>query len=86
MANSRESALDAALREQQLGRVMLVLGGLLIAFDCIVGVWIWVGLRSGSDFWLWWVVIEGVLGLVLIGAGMRKRAHGSRTFGEVASR
>jgi len=88
MANSQQvsSASDDALKQQRLGAVMQVLGWTLIAFDCIIGVWIWVGLRSGSFFWVWWVAIEGVLGLALIGLGTRRRSRGNRQFGELAPR
>jgi hypothetical protein len=51
-------------------------GWLLLAFDGIVAVFVFVGIRSGSLLWLWWTLIEGVLGLGLVGAGrlLGKRA------------
>ena len=64
---------DEAVREQRLGSVLVTVGWVLIAMDCILSVWIWVGLRSGSDFWLWWVIIEGVLGVAFIFYGRHKR-------------
>lgn len=48
------------------GKVLLWMDFLLLAF-------VYVGIRSGSDFWMWWVIIEGVLGLVLLEVGSRKR-------------
>jgi len=36
------------------------------------------GIRSGSRMWLYWVIGQGVLGLVLIEIGWRKRGGLSR--------
>jgi hypothetical protein len=41
--------------------------------DFVLLIFVYVGLRSGSYMWLWWVLGEGILGLVLIEIGMRKR-------------
>ena len=82
----KTTATDLAMRAQQTGGVMRVVGWILVAFDCLIAIWIWVGLRSGSDFWLYWVVIEGVLGLALIWMGMRRRAEAGRALGEAARR
>jgi hypothetical protein len=82
----KTTASDLALRAQRSGGVMSVVGWTLITFDCLIAVWIWVGLRSGSDFWLYWVVIEGVLGLVLVWMGIRRRAAGARSLGEIGRR
>ncbi len=80
------TASDLAMRKQRLGAALNVVGWVLIGFDCLIAVWIWVGLRSGSDFWLYWVVIEGVLGLALIWLGARRRAEGARSFDQAARR
>jgi len=72
--SERLRATDEAVHEQRLGSVLITVGWVLIAMDCILSVWIWVGLRSGSDFWLWWVIIEGVLGVGIIFWGRHKRA------------
>jgi hypothetical protein len=49
-----------------VGKVLLWMDFLLLAF-------VYVGIRAGSDFWMWWVIIEGLLGLVLLEVGLRKR-------------
>jgi hypothetical protein len=69
---------DAALREQRWGMVLTAVGWVLIGFDCILAAWIWAGLRSGSDFWLIWVMVEGVIGLGFIWWGARRRELGAR--------
>jgi hypothetical protein len=82
----KTTASDLALRAQRLGSVLSVVGWTLIGFDCLIAVWIWVGLRSGSDFWLYWVAVEGIIGLVLIWMGARRRAEGERALGELGRR
>jgi hypothetical protein len=75
-----ESPADAAIEEQQFGRVLSVLGWTLIIFDCVVGVWIWVGFRSGSFFWLYWVVGTGAVAVVLLWYGAHKQARETKDF------
>lgn len=82
----KTTASDLALREQRRGSVMSIVGWTLIGFDCLIAVWIWVGLRSGSEFWLYWVAIEGVIGLALVWLGARRRAEGARSFDQTARR
>jgi hypothetical protein len=82
----KTTASDAAMQAQRTGSVMRLLGWILIAFDCLIAAWIWVGLRSGSDLWLYWVIIQGVVALVLIWLGTRRRVEGVRETGETARR
>jgi protein-S-isoprenylcysteine O-methyltransferase Ste14 len=57
------------------------IGWLLLAFDGIVAVFVFVGIRTGSWLWLYWTVIEGVLGIGLIAAGLRLEQIGSVAMG-----
>lgn len=51
----------------------MTVGKLLLWIDFLLLTFVYVGLRGGSDFWLWWVIIEGVIGLLLLEIGSRKR-------------
>ncbi len=73
---------DQAMDTQRLGAILITIGWQLIAFDSLVGVWIWVGLRSGSMFWLWWVLATGIVALFLLWFGNHKRAVGERMLAE----
>ncbi len=66
----------------ELGRRALVLrtlGWMLLVFDGIVAVWIWMGLKSGSALWLWWTVLEGIAGVLLLGMASYYKTRGNRT-------
>ncbi len=54
------------------------LGWLLLVFDGIIGVFVFVGIRDGSLLWFYWTVIEGVVGAALVLAGLRREENANR--------
>jgi hypothetical protein len=64
---------EGILDRQRSGLVLITVGKVLLWMDFLLMAFIYVGIRSGSDFWVWWVVAEGVLGLILIEIGARRR-------------
>ncbi len=58
------------------------LGVLLLVFDAIPAVFIFVGIRTGSLLWLYWTAIEGLIGLVMVGIGMRRDHQASLAMGK----
>ena len=58
------------------GSVLIVVGRVLLWFDVLLAMFVYVGLRGGSRLWTGWVLGEAVLGLSLIVAGTRIRARG----------
>lgn len=67
--SERTSRMNAAAHGEHIGLVLRSLGWLLLVFDTIPFVWVWVGLRDGSHMWLWWALIEGGIGALLVIAG-----------------
>jgi hypothetical protein len=55
------------------------LGWLLLAFDGIVAVFMFVGIRDGSLLWLIWTLIEGALGLGFVVAGLHESQRAAAT-------
>jgi len=55
------------------GNTLVTVGKLLLWCDFLLLMFVHVGLRAGSDFWMWWVILEGVAGLVLLEVGLRRR-------------
>jgi hypothetical protein len=58
---------------KRVGTVFMTVGKVLLWTDFLLLMFVYVGLRSGSHMWLWWVIIEGVLGLILLEIGIHKR-------------
>jgi hypothetical protein len=71
-------AMGVAVRDQRIGTTMQTLGWVLIIFDLIPAVWLWVGWREGSWLWFWWVLGEAVIGGVLLIAGTIMRSNAAR--------
>ena len=60
--------------ESALG--LRTIGWVLLVFDvAVVGLFVFISLRDGSRLFPVWVMAQGLLGLVLIGVGMRKARH-----------
>ncbi len=59
--------------EERVGSVMMTAGKILLWFAFILCSFVYVGLRSGSHMWMWWVLGQGLLGLTLLIVGAHKR-------------
>jgi len=76
----------AALEEQRRGAVLVTVGKVLLWVDMIFACFVYVGLRAGSYLFLWWALVEGMLGLVLMGGGSHEIMDARRTLTELTSR
>jgi hypothetical protein len=65
-----ESAIED---EKRVGSVLMTLGKVLLWTDFLLLMFVYVGWKSGSHMWLWWVLGEGILGLILLEIGRHKR-------------
>jgi len=66
------------VEEQRQGLVLMTVGRVLLWVDFLLLAFVYVGLRSGSRLWFWWVLGEGLLGLVLLEIGAHKRGRITR--------
>jgi hypothetical protein len=64
---------------QRRGSVLMTAGKVLLWMDLIPLIFTYVGLRSGSHFWLWWLIAEGVAGILLVAIGSAKRGSLTRS-------
>jgi Sec-independent protein secretion pathway component TatC len=57
------------------GSALFFLGWLLVWFAVFCSVFVFISVRVGSSFWLWWTGGLGVVGLIMvaIGTNLRKR-------------
>ncbi len=67
--DQEQREMDGVQRKLRLGMLLEVTGWVLLAFLAIPVIFVWTGWRAGSLFWLYWTVIETVLGLALTMAG-----------------
>jgi hypothetical protein len=58
---------------QRKGLFIMTLAKVLLGFDGILLAFVYVGLRSGSHMYAWWVAGQGLLGLILLAIGASKR-------------
>jgi hypothetical protein len=68
---------EATFGQRRTGAVLATVGKVLLWMDLLLLVFVYVGFRGGSDFWLWWVIVEGVVGVVLLAIGIYIRGHSS---------
>jgi hypothetical protein len=64
--------------EKRVGTVLMTLGKVLLWTDFLLLMFVYVGWKSGSHMWLWWVLGEGILGLTLLEIGRHKRGSLTR--------
>lgn len=63
---------------KRAGSVLMTLGKVLLWTDFALLMFVYVGWKSGSHMWLWWVLGEGILGLILLEIGRHKRGSLTR--------
>ena len=76
----------AALEEQRRGTVLITVGKVLLWMDLILACFVYVGFRTGSYLFLWWVLVEGILGLALMGVGFHEIVDARRALTQLTSR
>ncbi len=66
---------DVQIGRARRGTVAVVCGQLLLWIDVLLAILVFMGVRAGTWFWVWWVLGQGVLGLALLIAGGWYRRH-----------
>jgi hypothetical protein len=59
----------------RVGSTMATIGKVLLWTDLLLLAFVYVGVRSGSHMWAYWVAGQGLLGFLLLAFGIRKRAR-----------
>ncbi len=62
---------EIQMGQARWGSVAVVCGEFLLSFDLLLLMFVFMGIRDGSWFWVWWVLGEGAFGGGLVLAGMR---------------
>jgi len=64
---------EGMVERKRSGMALITVGKVLLWMDFLLLAFVFVGLRSGSQMWMWWVIGEGILGLLLIEIGTHRR-------------
>lgn len=59
--------------DETKGTVLMTAGKLLLWTDLIFLSFVYMGLKGGSNFYLYWTLIQGLTGLILLITGRVKR-------------
>lgn len=76
----------AALELERYGEVIMTVGKALLGMELILVCFVDISLRTGSRLFLWWVVAEGLLGLLLLGIGAHRKSAAHRTLSTLEPR
>ncbi len=60
------TAGDRDHRYLRAALVLRTIGWLSIVWGAMISIWIWMGLRAGSDLWLWWSVGQVAFGMICL--------------------
>jgi hypothetical protein len=68
----------AALELESRGEAIITVSKALLGMELILVCFVDIGLRTGSRLFLWWVIAEALLGVVLAATGMHHKAEAKR--------
>ncbi|MFZ1918307.1 MAG: hypothetical protein WAU58_12085 [Terriglobales bacterium] len=66
---------EIQMGQARWGSVAVVAGEVLLWMDLILLSFVYMSIRDGSWFWVWWVLSQGGLGAILVIAGQLYRRH-----------
>ncbi len=73
MAESERKHLPVGVDDlERRALTFRTIGWLLLVFDCIIALFVFVGLRTGSLLWFFWTVIEGAVGAGFVVIGLQR--------------
>lgn len=67
-----------ALELERHGNAVITVGEALLGMDLILVCFVNIGFRTGSYLFFWWVIAEGVLGLILMGVGSQQKSKAKK--------
>lgn len=75
--------IDVALEDRvesywKAARVLRVVAWTSIVWGCLTTIWIWTGLKAGSDMWLIWTIVQFVVGGVCLVAAWLLASRAAR--------
>jgi len=79
MAEINVTLEDRAEKDWKIARVLRVIGWTSIVWGCLTCIWVWMGLKAGSDMWAIWTGAQFLAGAICLGVATRLSNRASRT-------
>lgn len=67
-----------ALELERHGDAIITVGEALLGMDLILVCFVDIGFRTGSYLFFWWVIAEGMLGVILMVVGSQRKSKAKR--------
>jgi hypothetical protein len=68
----------SALELERHGEATMTVGKALLGMDLILVCFVDISVRTGSRLFVWWVIAEGVLGLLLVAIGLHQKSEAQK--------
>jgi|SRR6185437_2162594 hypothetical protein len=81
--SSRPAIPDISVAEEELALAFKTISGALLLFDGLIVIFVPIGLRSGSLFWLYWVLVQGMIAMAFLGYAFWLDHRGTSRVGSV---
>ncbi|MEP6643660.1 MAG: hypothetical protein ABJA69_04135 [Acidobacteriaceae bacterium] len=75
LIRQEEAGID---KQQRAGMLLMTVGKIMLGMDLLLLAFVYVGLKGGSQMWLWFVIGDGIAAIALIAVGASKRGSLSR--------
>ncbi|MEY2414525.1 MAG: hypothetical protein QOD84_3131 [Acidobacteriaceae bacterium] len=63
---------------QRTGMMLMTIGKIMLGMDLLLLAFVYVGVKGGSNLWVWMVMGDGIVAIALIAVGASKRGSLSR--------
>jgi hypothetical protein len=83
MADINVALEDRAERYWETARTLRVVGWTSIVWGCGIVMWIWTGLKAGSNLWLLWTIGQFVAGAICLAGSALFNHLGATVFRNV---
>lgn len=70
-----QAQIETEIDDQRIGSVLVAVGWTMLGMVFILGIYTFSAIRQGTPSWLWFEGVIGVIGLVLIAVGVKRRSR-----------
>lgn len=74
----------SALELERRGEALITVAKALLGMGLILVCFVEISVRTGSRLFIWWVIIEGLLGLLLVAIGLHQKSEAHKKLSALA--